>query len=277
MSIPFKPDNQPLLGRVIVVTRAKHQAVELIALLRAAGASTLHYPAIAIKSPADAGPLDMALKQAKSYDWLLVTSANTVVALSERLTELALPPNALEGPRVAAVGPATARAVQEQLGLAVDAMPVDEDYDASRLAAVLGSLSERRVLLPQSALAPADLADALRSQGAIVEAVTAYVTVIGAGGDDVPAALINRSVDAVTFTSASTVDFTLQRLRDDAGMPAKVLDKTLLACIGQATALALQAHGLQPDLVAKPSTVHSLVDALRHHAWHIQTLRVSHP
>lgn len=254
----------PLDGWRVAVTRAAHQAGDLVERLEAAGASALRYPTIALAPPGDATALDAALRRAAGYDWLLVTSANTAQVLADRLAALGLTPDALSGPRLAAVGPATAVAVAETLGLTVDA--VAPDGAAAGLAAALGPLNGRTVLLPQSALAGDDLAAALRRQGATVDAPTVYRIVVGSGGDDLPGALRRGEVDAVTFTSPSTVDFIVQRLAVEAGLAADALRGPLLACIGATTARALLAHGLRPGLAAQPSTAQGLVDSLAREA-----------
>lgn len=251
----------PLQARTIAVTRAAHQAGELCALLEAAGATVLNYPAVAVAPPDDGAALDAALLDAVSFDWLIVTSANTARALAGRLAALHLTPAALRGPRVAAVGPTTAQTVQEQLGLDVATTP-SGNYSAQALVAALGPLHGRRVWLPQSALAGDTLALLLRTQGAHVVATPAYCTMIGGGGDDLPGALRRGAVHAITFTSPSAVAFTLQRLHAEAGLDGAALAGVTLACIGPSTAQAVAAHGLHPAVVARASSAPGLVEAV---------------
>lgn len=131
-----------LSGKGIVNTRAVHQADTLDSLLHAQGAIPLHYPAIAIVPPADTTALDAALFDlaAGRFEWLVLTSVNTVRMLAERLQALGL---TLTGKacRAAAVGQATAEAAREQLGL--EHLMVPPKYVAESLAGACLSRQER--------------------------------------------------------------------------------------------------------------------------------------
>ena len=71
----------PLAGRRVLVTRAVRQAGKLSDALRALGAEPVEVPVLEIAPPADLAPLDSALRSLDSYDWLILTSANTVRAV----------------------------------------------------------------------------------------------------------------------------------------------------------------------------------------------------
>lgn len=249
-----------LSGKAIVNTRAVHQAGALDDLLRARGALPLDYPCIAIATPQDSVPLDRSLVDlaAGEFDWLVLTSANTVYALEERLSALGL---SVAGAsfRVATVGPATAGAAQGQLGLIPADLP--EEYAAESLADSLPVQPGTRVLLPESALARPALEDRLVARGAIVTTVTAYQTVCGRGGVDLPALLAQKQVDALTFTSSSTVTYLLERLAREGGLPEAALD-LCAACIGAKTAATARECGFRTIITAAEATLDSLVDAL---------------
>jgi uroporphyrinogen-III synthase/uroporphyrinogen III methyltransferase/synthase len=120
----------PLAGRRVLVTRAAHQAGKLSEGLRAIGAEPVEVPVIEIRPPSDLRPLDRALRELSSYDWLILTSANTVQALAERAAALGLDLTAAARFNVAAVGEATATAAR-QAGLSVALVP--ENYVAESL------------------------------------------------------------------------------------------------------------------------------------------------
>jgi uroporphyrinogen-III synthase len=243
-----------------VNTRALHQAAELDALLRARGAQPLSYPCIAIAPPEDAAPLGAGLRglAAGEFDWLVLTSTNTVLALTGYLKSLEL--SLRNRPfRTAAVGPATAQAAQEQLGLPVSVLP--ETYTAAALAEALELQPRARVFLPESAIARPELAEALGVAGALVTVAEAYRTVIGSGGADVPALLRRREVDAVLFTSSSTAQHFLRRLEMESGTPT-VLADVCIACIGPQTAQTARDCGLSVAVMPPTHTLEGLVDAL---------------
>jgi uroporphyrinogen-III synthase len=236
-----------LSGRGIVNTRAVHQADALDSLLRAQGAIPLHYPAIAIVPPADTAALDAALFDlaAGRFEWLVLTSANTVRMLAERLQALGL---TLTGKacRTAAVGQATAEAAREQLGL--EHLMVPTKYVTESLAAHLPIAGGTRVLLPESAFARPTLAQHLSARGANVHVVEAYQTVCRQGGDALPLG----EIDALTFTSSSTVTCFLERLQRDGGKHEDVLP-VCAACIGTTV------------ITAPQHTLLRLVDALENY------------
>jgi uroporphyrinogen-III synthase len=252
-----------LTGRRIAITRAPHQTAEFERLLRERGAEPLLYPCIDIAPPENSESLDNALRDAANgeFDWLMLTSGNTVHAIAQRLAalELSLSGAAL---KVAAVGPATAEAARDSLGLAVSVMP--EVHTAEELAAVIQPVSGARILLPQSTLADDSLAQALTAGGARVTVVEAYRTVTGGGGVNLPQLLVSGMVDAVTFTSPSTVRGLLLRFEAEGGDVA-LLEKTQIACIGTKTADAARQQGLKVDIVPDEHTVSALVAALEAH------------
>ena len=118
------------------------------------------------------------------------------------------------------------------------------------------------MFLPQSALARPALENALRGAGAEVTKVAAYRTVVGRGGDDLPRHLRQGNVDAVAFTSASTVHNFVKRLTSESG-DATMLCNVAVACIGPMTAGAARQHDLSVHVVAESRTVEGLVHSLK--------------
>ncbi|MDE0077323.1 MAG: uroporphyrinogen-III synthase [Caldilineaceae bacterium] len=255
---------QNLTGLRIANTRALRQAPILTQLLEAEGAQVLHYPTVEIEPCADSTDFDAALTDLArgQFDWLIVTSTNTVYILADRLRELGigLERVARSNTRVAAVGSATATAIAQELNLVVDLMP--DEYMAESLAASLQVGRGSRVLLPQSAIARPVLVKALRRAGAEVRAVAAYDTVVGHGGDDLPRHFWQGDVDVVLFTSASTVHNFVSRLKAESGDAGMLCDVTV-ACIGPMTAEAARRHDLPVQIVAKHRTVEGLVQSLK--------------
>jgi uroporphyrinogen-III synthase len=129
------------------------------------------------------------------------------------------------------------------------------------LAATLQFSPGARVLLPQSGIASPALADALVKQGAEVQVVTAYRTVRGSGGDPIPRLLARGEVDAIIFTSGSTVRHFLVRLSAEGGSQSDLAGITI-ACIGANTAQAVRDAGLSVAVVAQVSTLAALVRSL---------------
>ncbi|MGN6672515.1 MAG: uroporphyrinogen-III synthase [Thermomicrobiales bacterium] len=253
----------PLAGRRIVVTRASEGAGELAGRLARLGAEPVLCPAIAVVPPETYAPLDAALRRAGEFAWIVVTSANGVAALLARLAALGCDGATLAGVRLAAVGPATAAALGEA-GLAAF---VPATHTAAAIAAGLGDLAGQQVLLPLADIAPDTLADELRARGAIVERVTAYRTIPDTGpmGEAVARLLRANAIDALTFTSGSTVRALLDRLAwaelDVADLIAQG-QWPATVCIGPTTAQVARECGLPVAAVAAEHTLDGLIAAL---------------
>src|SRR5260370_17352227 len=140
----------PLFGRKIVVTRAPDQAAEFSGRLRSLGADVLELPVISIEPPVDAAPLDRAIENLASYDWLIFTSVNGVRFFLDRLDRSAHDLRSLKA-RICAIGPATRRAI-EGLPLKVDRIPAG--YVAESLVAAFAAAQPRatRILFPRAAV-----------------------------------------------------------------------------------------------------------------------------
>lgn len=250
-----------LSGKRVVNTRAAHQAEDLDALLRERGAIPLPYPCIAIAPPEDINVLDTALQElaAGAYTWLVLTSANTVRALAQRLDLLGLSVRRQGALRVVAVGTSTAESAKVLLGLETNLIPAE--FTAQALGNSLDVAPGTRVFLPQSAAADPILAETLRKSGARVTTVVAYRTVLGRGGVDVPRLLSRREVDAIVFASSSSVQNFHLRLEMEGGKRDH-LEGVCIACIGPRTAETAQEHGLVVSVVPAVHTLEGVVEAL---------------
>ncbi len=243
----------PLAGWRVLVTRPAGQADDLVGRLRSLGAEPVVCPTIRIVPPPDWAPLDRALAQLGSYDWVIFTSVNGVRFVGERLAALGSSAAALAGCRLAAIGPATRQALLDQ-GLSVALMP--GKYVAEAILDEIGDVAGQRILLPRADIARKALAEGLQARGAQVDEAAAYSTV--AAAEDLPAG----PVDVATFTSPSTVRNFLGLL-DAAGQAAGAyLTGARVACIGPITARAALEAGLPVDIEASEHTVDGLVRAL---------------
>ena len=242
----------------LLVTRPAPQAAELVALLAERGINAISVPTVEVARASSGGPLDNAIRSLDGAAWLVITSVNGAAALLERMSALgrSLP----EGVRLAAVGPATAAAL-EAGGMRVDHVPAR--YRTVAIAEGLGDVAGKRVVLARADAATRSLRDALLERGALVEEVVAYQTVEGpaASRDRVRAALA-QPLDGVTFTSGSTVRGLHALLS-----PPEVLRATALPayCIGPVTARVARRAGFAVPVVAATHTVAALAEAIHAH------------
>ena len=253
-------ENKPLMGKRIVVTRAREQASDLLQLLNDAGADCLECPTIQIAPPNDWKPLDRAIKGLVDYHWLVFTSVNGVGFFFKRLFELGLDVRALHHVKTACIGPATEKRLKD-FGLTCDILP--ESYRAESVveAFMRQQIKGKKILLPRAAEARPILPEELSRMGATVDEVPAYVTRIA---EDNTATLLdrlaNQHIDCLTFTSSSTVRNFKKLIPEEAF--EKLMAPVTVACIGPITADTARDLGFDVHLVADTYTIPGLVDAL---------------
>jgi uroporphyrinogen III methyltransferase / synthase len=263
---------KPLAGLTIAVTRARAQASDLARALEALGARVLQTPVIRVQPIADsaAGPLDPS-----RYDLICVTSANGVAGLFERLGDAGLDARALAGASIAAIGPATARALAEH-GVRADI--VSERAVAESLLEALADVPTERALIATAAHTRAVLSDSLRARGVEVDVLALYETIAEPLS---PRALQTaQSSDYVTFTSSSTVRHFAsasgagtaggagadtpppQPPAGAAGGRLGLSPRTRVVSIGPITSETLREHGVEPDVEADPYDVEGMIAAV---------------
>jgi uroporphyrinogen III methyltransferase/synthase len=256
-------DDRPLFGRRIVITRSQEQAGELIEMLEERGAQAIAAPTIRIGPPDDLDALDRACAEAGTFDWIVFTSGNGVDHFMSRLLANG-DVRDLKGVRICTIGPSTASRLS-RYGLRVDLTP--EEFRAEAVAEglkALGDLKGKRFLLPRANLARDILAQELREAGAEVVEVTAYKTTLAApdreGDQDVYRMLLDREIDVVTFTSASTVRNFCTIFGPE--QASDLLRSTAVACIGPVTAEAAQQLDITTTIMPERYTIPDLVDAI---------------
>ena len=245
----------PLAGRRIVVTRARAQASDLVGRLTALGADVVCAPVIRIEPVADLAPLRRALAALSTYDWIVFTSANAVeIACAE--------PTPFRGAQVAAIGPATAAALERE-GIAVALVPTQHVAEALAVALVTRGVAGKRILVPAAERARPVLADTLRAAGAVVDIVVVYRTVAEEGDAATLTRDLVAGVDAVTFTSSSTVEHFAALV----GREAATSGRFHAAVIGPITAATARELGVASGglIEADPSTAEGLIAALLRH------------
>ncbi len=251
-------DLGPLSGKRIVVTRAREQASEFADKLAAKGTEAVVFPTIKlVPPPDDYAALDDAIVKIGAYDWICFASAPAVHAFCARLARANKDARSFPTAKIAAVGPATAEALRSH-GLCVDFQP--QTMTGAGLGTELPEEPHgKNFLVPRAQDGDDGLLDALQAREGTVDAVTAYANVVDAADAElVKARLSDGTIDAVTFTSSSTVKNFVSVLGGMA-LPASVA----IACIGPSTAkTAEEVLGRAPDLVAETPTMDGLVDAL---------------
>jgi uroporphyrinogen-III synthase len=236
-----------LAHRRIVVTRPETDTGPLSTALRRAGAEAIVVPLVGI-SPVPGTDHEQARRPLREFNWIAFTSANGVRMFAAGLdaqqrTEFR------QHRGIAAVGPATARAIAEAGATSSLTAP---EFVAEALADAIGDVNGMSVLWPRAAGARSLLAERLRDCGAEVVEQILYDTV----ALPIPQAARERVLDsdAITFTSPSAV-------RAFAGsFPGPVRPR--IVCIGPVTTAAARDAGLDVAAVAAVFDFTGLVSAL---------------
>lgn len=308
-SVPVAP---PLAGVRVVTTRSTWGEDRLRVLLEAAGAEVLGWPTCAYPPPHDPRPLEAARACLDRFDGVVFTSARAVAAVREgravRATGAAggepgagsvdEPARAAPAPtpRVAVVGPATARAATEAgWTVAVEGRGPGARGLAAQVAATF-PLAGARLLFPAASGAAPTVEDEFTALGARVTRVEAYRTVVTPPPAERVRADLAAGVDVVTFASPSAVEAVARALGGEGGGaatsrgttrdaatgdratgepatvdavtagPARPLARALagiaVVCIGPTTAAALIRRGIGDARVAATATLEGMVEAL---------------
>ena len=256
-------ETRPLMGQCIVVTRAREQASDLVKRLSDLGAECLECPTIKVCPPEDVTPLDRAMENLSSYDWLIFTSVNGVNFFFERLFQNNKDVRSLKDIHTAVIGPATEKRLFD-FGLKSDIVP--ESYRAESVVKAFAGkdVTGKKILLPRAREARPVLPLELKKMGAVVDEVTTYRThAVKDNTDVLSARLKERSIDMITFTSSSTVKnfralFPNEDLKD-------LMRGVTIASIGPVTADTARDLGFDVHIIAESYTIPGLCQAILRH------------
>ncbi|MDB4993945.1 MAG: Uroporphyrinogen-III methyltransferase [Myxococcaceae bacterium] len=260
-------DRRPLFGKRVLVTRAADQASSTARLLGERGARVVLLPTIEVHAPSDPAPMERAIAAlgtaSASWDLVAFTSANGVERAWSELHRQKRDARAFGGLLVAAIGPATAAALEAR-GVHPDIVAAElkgEGLAAAILAQRPKSSPAPRVLLLRALVARDALPEALREAGCTVDIVPVYETkpASAAAGAALAEQLESGSIDAVTLTSSSTATHLVALL---GGRAPVLLGKTRVASIGPITTETATQLGIRVDVTADPHTVPALIESL---------------
>lgn len=263
-------EKKPLFGKRVLVARSREQAAEMVEALEEMGAEAVELPTIKIVPPESYEDLDRAIRQMSepsamshqrfSYDWIIFTSANGVDFFFRRLRELGKDVRILKGIKLAAIGPATTKKLEE-VGLLVDYMP--SKYVAEAVVEGFKNLgvASQRILIPRAEVAREILPQELERLGAQVNVVSTYRTVPDSSMiAELRRLLSEGRINIIAFTSSSTVKNFMKAVE---GLNLENLLRSVqIACIGPVTAQTAEECGLKVAATAKEYTIQGLVQAM---------------
>jgi uroporphyrinogen III methyltransferase/synthase len=254
-------EKMPLFGKRVLITRSKSQSAGMAHRISRLAGEPVQFPAIQITDPDDYGPLDDSIGEISHYDWIIFTSVNGVERFFSRFFQLREDIRTMAGPGIGAIGPVTASKLRT-LNLKVDILA--KEFKAEGLLAEFqrDEVYGKRFLIPRAQEAREILPEGLEAMGAHVNVVPVYKTVSPEDNDieSVRGMLQKAQIDAITFTSSSTVTHFVEMLGLDSN--PELLGATVLASIGPITSKTLERCGLEAHVEAKEYTMDGLVAAL---------------
>jgi uroporphyrinogen III methyltransferase/synthase len=252
-------DKKPLYGKKILITRARDQAAVFSSSLKDLGAEVIELPTIEVVQPLSWRELDRAIDHIDSYHWLIFTSANGVNFFWQRWKERnkdRLPPSL----KICAIGPATAYQLMEK-GIEVHYTPKEFVAEAILKGFEKSTLKGKRILLARAKEARDVLPEGLKKMGAKVDVVETYRTVKPKGGSKrLKELLMKGRVDAITFTSSSTVNHFVELLKEEDLQ--KLLNHIAIACIGPITARTAKNWKMRVQIQPNEYTIPALTQAI---------------
>ncbi len=249
------------MRKKILVTRAQNQAVDFAEALEEKGFETVTFPVIEFAPPKDKTPLLEVSKKLETYDWLILTSANSVKYFIQALESTGKSISDINDIKVCAVGPHTAEAAR-LAGIKTSLIP--KVYDAEGIIETLKSLGMegRNVLFPRAEEGRDILPNGLRIIGAKVAIVPVYRTIKPEGLEEKLLSIIKEGIDVITFTSGSTVRNFLEILGDE---NRDLIKGVKIACLSHVTSNVAEKYGIKTDILPKESTTLSLAEAISDH------------
>ncbi len=252
-------ESRPLLGKTVVVTRARRQASELTKQLKYLGAHVLETPTIKIAPPDNLEKIQQAFEKLMDYDWIVFTSTNGVEAFFKYLFLYQLDGRDLVKNKIAAVGTTTSQALLNY-GISADLVP--ETFTSAAIVEALrqsDDIQGLRYLLPRTNIAPKELPDALKEHGGRVDDVVFYQTQPDFQHQSLLEKYLDQDrIDWIVFTSSSTV----KNFTDQISLKNYSSNKYQIASIGPQTTTTLSKAEINNVVEAQEHTIHGLIKTI---------------
>jgi uroporphyrinogen-III synthase len=238
--------------------------VELASGLEAMGGKVIPFPAIEVRDIEDKSSLDRALDSIDEYAWIIFTSVHGVSFFMRRLNERETGSGRRPMPRICAIGPATAKAVNE-FGYEVALMP--DRFIAEGIIEALGtysgkieSLAGKRILLARAKEGREVLPEALRATGVRVDVVPCYQTVRPELAEERVRQLRELRPELVVFTSSSALRNMISIIGQEDGK--RMLLESIVAVLGPVTGSTAESFGKCAEIVPSANTIESLLEEI---------------
>ena len=252
-----------LTERKIIITRAQEQTSEAREIFLKNGAEVFDLPSLVIGPPADWTPLDDALKEINTFDWIIFSSANGVRNVEDRMKQIDLSLSKISNTiQIAAVGRKTASLLSD-MDAKISFVP--PHFVADSLVEYFPQNPKGlKLFIPRVQTGGRSvLSDSFKSQGAKVTEVAAYES---SCPKDIPRktidALNSGEIDIIAFTSGKTVINSVRLFNKYFGESwLKLIEKIKIVSIGPQTTISCKKLIRKPDKEASPHDLEGLLQA----------------
>ena len=254
-------EQRPLFGRRVAVTQRTDLARQLGSALRERGARVLEVPATRWMPHPDRAPLDKALADLESYDWILFANPLSIEFFFQRFFQVHSDVRQLGAVRLGAYGPRTAQKLREWRLQPAAAAPDHKTPLIIEAITKCGSVQGQRFLVLRGDSAFEKVPEALEQLKAVVDVVPCYA--VAPETEDLSggaAALAEQGADWIVFASGLAIEHSHERF-DLPRLMAR-FPGTRLAIASPTIQWALDRLGLTPAAVSRPDDVQDLADAI---------------
>jgi len=259
----FEWAEKRILGkRQFLITRPKENGSALAERLRACGAQVLEVPAIVTHPIEQNEKLKNAVLQTGAKElWIVFSSPIGVRTFFEQLLKLGLDARSLmqdgRSLKIAVIGSATGKELRK-FGFCADVMPAV--FNAKELGEKLAkeAVPESRIVIARAKEGSKELLPPLQQAGLEVEDIPIYETDYEVNeilNKEIQKVFEAGEIDAVTFTSASTVRGFVN------GIKNVDYTKICAVCIGEQTAAEARKYGMQ-IFISKEASMDSMMELI---------------
>ncbi|WP_315905798.1 uroporphyrinogen-III synthase [Priestia koreensis] len=258
-------NHAPLFSKKILITRGARQAKEMAASIEELGGVPVTVPLLKLQKPVQhTEHIHNVLQNLMQYTWLVFTSQNGVKFFFDFLDAFKIDKESMKHQKIAVVGEKTKRLLTKY-GFTPTLVPTE--FVAEKLLAELVSTltATDKVLLVRGNLSRPVLLNGLKDHGIETGDLVVYETVPNEEvKEELVAVMKNGEIDAVTFTSSSSVRFFTELLQ---AVDWKEQSKRcIIVCIGPITERTAKKVGftrcLTPQEYTTEGMIHLLVDQL---------------
>jgi uroporphyrinogen-III synthase len=244
---------------VIINTRPEPDNKEFTKKLQQQGYTVYEFPTITTTENMQDEAVRETIKYIEKFDWIIFTSVKGVDAFMHIADALHIKKDIYANKNIAVVGPKTAERVK-YYDLVVKFIP--SQFTTEQLGKELENIKNKKILLARSDIASKQLAKDLQTKGASVTDIPIYKTEYSTNSDlGIDALLQNDEIDAITFTSPSTITGFFKRVTNpqtiEHALAAKVVS------VGPVTTKTAKNAGFKDIYTAKQFTTDNMIEVLQ--------------